>query len=356
MFVPIPLTFLRELRDRHREEIEAIEETYVALGPEPERRLPARNAVAISVFCAHRMNRYADEFPMDEKTLGDWLKSYADPLTENLARFPELFDTNEWKVIAYVCPTTLEKLKPTHDIVAELTEYPFVELQIMKHPSIGHSPGALWRLLSMSDTSLDELLIYDIDEPWALPINRWHGEARTYDWALARGVHMPRDGFWVNLEVPWQREEGMNNYPPILCSKLNVRPLKLGIPDMSELISSYVFLRMRQSKTSNPVSQLHVSEPVTPFNRPTPLQPFGQRNHWYQYCFDERFLKHVIFPYAVEEGLVCTWCLPQDITDNLATYFARPTLRDFQADFRFTQRSHPNNVIVNNHRVVKEEI
>ena len=158
MFVPIPLSFLRQLREKHRDEVDAIAETYTALGAPPKRCLSAKKAIAISLFCTHKLNRYADEFALSQNFLDNWLKSYADRLLANFDRFPELFESSEWKVVVYICPTTLEQLKPTRHLVDELSRYDFVELQFMKHPSIGHGPGALWRLLAMSDTSLDEVV------------------------------------------------------------------------------------------------------------------------------------------------------------------------------------------------------
>lgn len=227
----------------------------------------------------------------------------------------------------------------------------------MKYPSVGHSPGALWRLLSISDYSLDELLVFDIDEPWSNSVNRWHEETIVHGRALTRGVHIPRNNFWLGLDHPWGNpHKQIKSYPPILCSKLHILPRQLEIADIDTLIAAYVFLRMRQSQSSNAVSQLDTDEPVTSCNRPRPIEPYGHQNHWHQYCFDERYLKHVVFSHAVSLGEVCTCCLPQDVTHDLASYLSRPTLAEFQADFRYTQRINPKNIIINQNRISDEEI
>lgn len=64
----------------------------------------------------------------------------------------------------------------------------------------------------------------------------------------------------------------------------------------------------------------------------------------------------MIFPCAAEAGKLCTWCLPQDITGNLGQYLRENKLDDFLADFRYTQRMNPANIIVNGNRVVTEQL
>ena len=349
MFPPVMPTVLRNFYAANHQEIDQIAQTYLGWTPAGP-RLSQRYAVAISLFCTNKMDKSVDETVMTADQLEKWMVRYGEPLKRNLKLFPRLFDPSVWKIIAYLCPHSLEKLKPANDLVRELAQYPFVELKRMNHPTVGHSPGALWRLLSMSDYSLQEVLIFDIDEPWDNPVNRWHEETLRYDKALTRGVHIPREKFWLKLDRAWfDSDKQVNAYPPIMCSKLNVLPERLGLPDMDKLIATYVWLRMRQSRSSNPVSQIDIAEPVTDYNRALPDEPFGHQNHWYQYCFDERFLKHVVFPYAAERGEVCTYCLPQDVTTELAAYFSRPSLKEFSADFRYTQRVNGQNVIINQH-------
>jgi len=252
---------------------------------------------------------------------------------------------------------TLTALLPGIDVLKTLLQHKFIEINIMRFPSVGAGPGALWRFLSMSDYKLDGLLLYDIDEPWSDDVSAWYKEAHQYDRPFTRAHHMPRDGFWLNPKRPWYLNKAGTaiNYATILASKQLVRPRQFGLPDIDILISAYVALRMERANSGNPLSQLTDDEARTPYNRPIGVHKHGWGNHWYQYCFDERFLKHVVFPYAVRNGFLCTYCLPQFVTSDLQSYLRQPNLRDFLSDFKYTQ-THPNNIIVNNNDVFRESL
>lgn len=354
MFPPVPVELLRRHHRENSSAVEALREEYLGLAEPQAPALPQRRAVCVSLFCADRMNTEPGATKLEPEARARWSKKYGVHFRQNLKRFGSLFD-ERWKLVVYACPTSLEQLKPDLDLIAELRRLPFVELRTMKHATVGHGPGALWRFLALADASLEQALVFDIDEPWDGPANAWHRDAAAFARPLTRGVLLPRPGFWLKPESPWGGPGGRSYYPPILGSKILAFPEALGLPDVATLIAAYVHLRMRQSRSSNPVSQLDVREPVTRYNRPTRQFPMGFGSHWYQYCFDERFLKHVVFPYAVRRGLLTTYCIPQDETSDLGAWLQQPGLADFRADFVYTQQQ-ADNLIVNGGRVVRERL
>ncbi|MEN0003908.1 MAG: hypothetical protein AAF798_07180 [Bacteroidota bacterium] len=354
MFVPISVDYLRSLHQEHQQEVTRIAEEFFKVDFTFNPIKNKRKAIAISLFCTNRMNAYYNEYPIHEKEKVQCHDRYLMPLFKNLEQFAQSFSAEEWKVSLYLCPHSLEQFKPERDIFEELRGFNFLEIHVMRHPTVGHGPGALWRFLAMSDMGLDELLIYDIDESWHKSRNQWYKEVKQYDKAFSRGVLIPNDFGWLKPEKPWTGKTGMKGYPPILASKIYVRPQKLGIPDIDTLAAAHIFQRQNQAKTENPNSQLAIDEPITPYNQSSHAHPYGFGNHWYKYCFDERFLKHVIFPFVAERGELCTYCLPQDVMENIGSYLSLPTLCDYLADFQYIQRKNKRNILINQHRVNEE--
>ena len=358
MYPPVGIDLLREIRNANQRAVDTIAEDSFGVADILNPLNDRPNAVSISIFFANIDNTYADQFPITDEDRGRWIKKYFRPLMQNVRWFEEGFDTGNWKLIVYVCPNSLNELKPEIDILDELQSFDFAEIRVMAKPSIGHGPGASWRFLAMSEFALDRVLIFDIDEPWNDSINTWHEAAANYGKPFTRAHHMPRPDFWLKPETAWfiNHDGSVRNYPPMLSSKLMIEPELFGIPDVDRLMASHIWLRQSRAKSPNPLSQLADDEPLTPYNRPTGRHKCGWGNHWHQYCFDERFLKHVIFPCAAEAGKLCTWCLPQDIAGDLGQYLRENKLDDFLADFRYTQRMSPANIIVNGNRVVTEQL
>lgn len=110
---------MRELHRQNKDVVDEIAESYLGW-IEASAKLPMSRAMAISLFCTNKMNRSDEEYPMDAQQLSGWVERYGDPLIENQERFPQLFDTKELKAIVFACPSTLEKLKPARDFIAEI--------------------------------------------------------------------------------------------------------------------------------------------------------------------------------------------------------------------------------------------
>jgi hypothetical protein len=58
----------------------------------------------------------------------------------------------------------------------------------------------------------------------------------------------------------------------------------------------------------------------------------GWGSTWYEYGFDERFLKHVIYPHVVAQGQLLTVATPAE-------------LARFPLDVQHVQRAHPANTL-----------
>jgi len=357
MYPPVDVELLRLL---HRSDSDAIESIISNSFCVDERINPLdeiSNAVSISLFFA---NHYRDD--QSQELINDddrsvWIEKYYNSLIKNLDGFGTGFDTRIWKLIVYACPHSLSQLRPEYDLMNKLASYKFVEIRVMRNPSPGLAPGTLWRFLPISDLSLNSLLIYDIDEPWYDSINTWYKAALKYGKSFTRAHHLPRENFWLTPDSAWfVTEDGsIRNYATVLASKILVQPEKFGIADIDKLMGSYIWLRKLRAESANPFSQVDDEEPINPYNRPIGHHCYGFGNHWHHYCFDERFLKHVIYPYAAKNGALCTYCLPQDVTEDLLDYLIKHGLWDFLADFGYSQRMSEDNIIVNNDKVVVSE-
>ncbi len=349
MYLPVSVEYLRELYALNSSEIALLQTKYYGISKVINEIPQVCNAICISYFISYRFNSFPQQHPVN---LDKFKSSYHERLLRNLDWFRDHIDHNIWKIRAYLCPWAITQT----DILERLLECDFVEVVIMKNETVGHSPGALWRLLAMSDTLLNNALIADIDEYWdSEKILKYFPKIAQYDKALSRLHHLPRERFWLRTDGSAYNavsDGSAKNYPTILASRIYVQPRRLNIPDIDILMSSYAWLRQKRSTTDKPWSQISDDEVSTPYNKGFRHDIYGAGNHWLWYCFDERFLKHVIFPWVVERGELCTYINPQDHTSDLQMYLNRYALNDLIADLEYVHR-RPTNVTINNFRKVE---
>ncbi len=357
MYPPVGVEFLRSLYMSDFNSIESIISNSLCVDETINQLDEISNAVSISIFLPKNLGNNHSQGPINDGHRSGWITKYYNSFIENLDGFEAGFDTCLWKLIVYTCPHSLSQLRPEYDLMSKLASYKFVEIRVMKNPSPGLAPGTLWRFLPISDLSLNSLLIYDIDEPWYESINTWYKTALKYSKSFTRAHHLPREKFWLRPNSAWfVTEDGsIRNYATVLASKILVQPEKFGVADIDKLMGSYIWLRKLRAESANPFSQVNDQEPINPYNRPIGHHCYGFGNHWHHYCFDERFLKHVIYPYAARNGALCTYCLPQDVTEDLLDYLIKHGLWDFLADFAYSQRMSEDNIIVNNNNIVVSE-
>ncbi len=334
------VSFLENLKSVHGSEIDAVLQSSFRVD-EIENPLSRRNAVSVSLNAPLEYNDLGE----NPERIRNWHSKYVNSLLNNLEEFPEVFDTSEWKVKLYTHGESLEKLAP--GLMKELQEFDFVETHRMANASPLLSPGTLWRFLSLSDHTLEQLLILDIDESWRDDVDQWYRFVANNQQALTRAHHIPRKGFWLDLMNPWGVMGGrVNNYLPIMASKVMVRPASLGLREVDFLMSAYVVLRQHRLADGYPCTQVADDEPITPHNSPYDGMPYGFGNHWNGYCFDERFLAHVVFHHAVQMGELCTFCLDRFRVDDLQAHLRKYNLQDFLSDYEYVQSAAPGNTFI----------
>ena len=292
MYPPVPVALLvsDEWQARFREYfIESGE-----LGADPfevagRTTRPERNCIAVSLFKRHAGNRRRDEFAVDERY---WRTKYWDGI---LGVVREITDFPGWKIRVYLEPE-LWDLIPTI-----LVDHPRVEWFRMKEGSVGASPGALWRYLALADRSLDYVLVTDIDEPLRgkeAYIRSFEADGRS---SVARFGGFTSDRGY--LVAPG--ESRAKNYATVLGGRVMSRPRRWDF-DPAAAMRGFMAYRRFMALTDRPWRYAD-AEPSSAYNEPVDGHVYGWGSHWYMYCFDERFLKHVVYYHFAEKGALHTW-------------------------------------------------
>lgn len=172
-----------------------------------------------------------------------------------------------FKLVIYLDPELEEFVVPW---------YQDVEFRVMKQPSEDHSPGAAWRLLALSDTSLEVAVLSDLDEMQPiLPLlkDAMLQSDRTGVIRLFRGR---QDTERRGLHLP---------YVPLWAGETVARPSVMALMgDMEELLPGFLLF----------------------------CKLAGQPGC--EYGFDERFLAHVVYWYAVQTNVMRTAIEPALLT------------------------------------------
>ncbi|MFC1680640.1 hypothetical protein ACFL1S_02450 [Pseudomonadota bacterium] len=346
VFPAVSVSFLKSLLESHGSDVEKVRDSCFRqrqiVNP-----LVREKAISITLNAPLRHRKLGEDVAAQEV----WNHKYRDQLLLNLQEFPDLLDPTEWKVMLFTHPESLDRLDP--DLLDTIRQLDYAELHFMANASELLSPATLWRFLPLSDLTLEQLLILDIDEDWKANIDGWYRGSVTCNMPFTRAHHIPRQGFWLNLLNPWTIYDGsINNYLPIMASKILARPRELGLKDMATIMAAYIVLRQQRVYSGFPSTQLSDNEPITPYNRPYNYAPYGFGNHWNDYCFDERFLAHVVYHHVVARGALCTYCYEQYLVPDLFEYLNKYNLVDFMSDYAYVRLQSSNNIIVNRGRSV----
>lgn len=154
--------------------------------------------------------------------------------------------------------------------------YPEVEFRVMKQPSIDHSPGAAWRILALSDMSLEIAVLTDLDDMQPiLPLLK-DAMLQSDKTGVIRLFRGRQDTEQTGLHLP---------YVPLFAGETVVRPALLApMGSMGDLMTGFLLF----SKLA------------------------GQAGC--EYGFDERFLGHVVYWFAVQNHLLRTAVEPALLT------------------------------------------
>jgi hypothetical protein len=164
---------------------------------------------------------------------------------------------------------------------------PNVEIFLMELSSSGHSPGAMWRFLSLSEAGSKYISIRDSDDEVSqsveAKINQWFHDHNTSGF-YRLGSYKLKESFKEAL------------YSPIQAGRFGAKNLT-GI-DIEKAIKGFILHR-----------ELYPFEKRHPRDIAYPEHPQGWGNMMPSYGFDERFLKHVIYYKAVDGCQLTTLCM-----------------------------------------------
>jgi len=256
-----------------------------------ENARPERNAAVTSLFIANCSNLFPNHNPCPSREEGGiWWTRYVAKLFESVAFFDTYHTFQDWKLRIYLCPTLVDL------IPRFLTRCPRVEFYIMKRPSVSHSPGTLWRFLPLEDTSLDLGCIFDCDDLVLYTLPCIDALRNSPNMGISR--ILPRISEWIIPGV-------VMKYSAMWANSIIFRPSVLQIP-FKRLLLQFIAYRKSVFASDAPWQYPGQVEP-TLYTAPSGhMHLFGWGNHWYNYNFDERVLKHVVYPYVIRKGVLQT--------------------------------------------------
>jgi Mannosyltransferase putative len=292
MFTPVPVSKILsdEWQDRFLQYfMESGEFDQDPFEFDPEITRPQSNCVSVCLFRKNSNNRHRDEFPVEES---GWTQKYWNGLQ---GRIDEMSRLPDWKLRIYVEPDLWPR------VYDQFRGRDCVELYRMRTNSVGASPGSLWRYLAFNDTSLDLVFATDIDESL---LGKWDlvTTFAACDWSdLGRlgGFADPRD----SLVSPGSSTA--RNYATILGSRVAARPRRMDF-DLAAAMRGFMALRRFYAMTPRAWA-CSDEDSMSDYNRPFGNHAYGWGAHWYMYCFDERFLAHVLYHHFVGKSTLHTW-------------------------------------------------
>lgn len=104
-----------------------------------------------------------------------------------------------------------------------------------------------------------------------------------------------------------------------------------------DLMLQYILYRIMRANTEtiqNPWEEYNHTN-TERFCRPIGDHFYGWGGHWAMYGFDERVMKHVIFPYFAQRGQVSTW-----IYEPISVYSQLPDDHPVKIDFLYSSSLH----------------
>ena len=254
--------------------------------------------ISVSLYCQKGNNQFAHQHgSIDHRDVSlDWYDWYLRGLLSLIGDVGKDDDLGEWKVRVHL-ERQLEYLIPA--ILAAGTK---VEIFLMQSDSIGAGPGTFWRYLAFDDRALEVVFVMDIDDRLASRkkfITVFAGSARC----LGRPMPGYDRAFAINRADP--RDSPMN-YAAIPGGIIGFRPRMSGVCIKDAMIN-YMAHRKERATSGRFPNRESDEHPDTLYNMPIGSHRYGWGGHWYMYGFDEKLLKHVVFPHFVKLGQVETW-------------------------------------------------
>lgn len=194
-----------------------------------------------------------------------------------------------------------------------------VEIYLMESCSLGHSPGAMWRFLPLSDKSLNVVCMHDADDfenqRYIRKVNEWLNEPHT-------------SGFYRLYNHKGKEDLNTVNYSPILAGRFGAK--KWLVFDIEKAMKGYILHRM-----------LFCDETRHPRDVAQGSHIWGFGNQFPDYGFDERFLKHVLYYYAANQRQLTLILMKSAQKDDLKDMIKGPCNYLAQKDFLYVYKRNP---------------
>jgi hypothetical protein len=319
VFKPISLDYLYQLFDDHPESKEMLDEFFKVKQVIHPLNKKNKKLVAYSLFwkCTSLNGQQPVVNPntIHDPALGRKGESFHSYYVNPMKKVIKYFKENEKNTVVRIyLANDLEFLVP------ELS-YSNVEIYLMSSSSVGHSPGAMWRFLALTDDDAKVVCIKDSDdkvnERKENKINDWINDSETSGWYRFSSYKFQED---LNSAL----------YSPIIANNFGVKRLK-GI-DIEKAMKGFILHR-----------ELLIDEPRHPRDIPNEEHPYGFGNQFPVYGLDERFLKHVIYFHAAGQGKLTTLVLKSDHKDKYKElkHSSKKFLVEKDYDFIFKRNKHP---------------
>ena len=232
---------------------------------------PQTLCFSATLFKRNSANTYDDEKSVDEAA---WHVKYYQSLVENCKTLPKLGE--KYKLRLYLA----NDLASLTDELVKLAPFQ-IEIYLMQSSSIGHGPGASWRFLALSDTTLDIVGVVDIDEPLTTKFIDALDGAPSEKLLCKQAAQDPT--------IHSRNGKVFAQYHMFQAGKFAMRPTLKKIPDILDKFIDYALTHISMEHAGS-----HAGK--TLFNVPRAGHPWGWGMHPYVYGFDETFLKRVIYP------------------------------------------------------------
>lgn len=224
--------------------------------------------ISISLFRKNVNNEYDNQYPVD---VSYWETKYLNYLKKNL----DSYDQNDKCVNLYLA-NDLSNLLDT------FITYKFLNIYIMKSPSIGAQPGTFWRHMDLTNKSYEQVFVADIDEPWD-----WCKE-EAFEVLTDKLITLKPGDAWID------KCHTCINFSTIMAGHIVSRPSKFNY-DMKNVIKGFIKLCYIRINSSNPYG-FNENDTINYWNQPIgTTHKYGWGTCPTGYGFDELFLKHVIY-------------------------------------------------------------
>jgi hypothetical protein len=262
------------------------------------------NCISVSLFYQNPDNEYPEQH--QKRDLEYWRNKYYLSLIRFIEDFrkSDLAESGQWKMRIYLENCLLQsELVDINHLFSAARGRDRLEIYHMATNSIGAQPGMLWRFLAYDDRELDTAFVCDIDDRFEdrrTKILSFHNSPQHC--VFGRYLSYSKDNFNIDKE----RNVPPLNYATVIGCMNGMRPKKSGI-SIKKCMIDYILWRINRVNTSAKPWEEFDDHDTSRFSAPIRNHKYGWGGWWTVYGFDERFLKHVIFPYFARRGEVFTW-------------------------------------------------